>query len=273
MDKEKARREAAEYAPQGQEYAPPGNEYADPGPEQQAERAPAAHYTAPRQDKHRNEREKLLRTLMLSTAAVATAVAVVGAPETEQAIFGQWVVTGMSHKVELDGSVLLTTSTHFDRMDDPDYGAGCLSWGGGPPQSTAELRERIVSDIEWHEERGDKRNFYNEEKNTMVMYRTTELTWYELGEPNQTINLHTAKENEEWECRIYIDPALLERGATVVARIDYPRGEDYYRDEYQYNLATGEFKQTVDGAWEMNFSEAVLQKMLAEDSKSETENK
>lgn len=80
MDKEPHRREPPEYAPPGQEYAPPGHEYADPGLEQQPENPTGNAYTAPRQKKHRHERETLLRTLLLGAATVTIAATAVTNP-------------------------------------------------------------------------------------------------------------------------------------------------------------------------------------------------
>lgn len=77
MDKEPHRREPPEYAPPGQEYAQPGHECADPGWEQQPEEPTGNHYTAPRQEKHRHEREALLRTLLLGAVTVTVAAAAV----------------------------------------------------------------------------------------------------------------------------------------------------------------------------------------------------
>lgn len=88
MDKEPHRREPPEYAPPGQEYAQPGHECADPGWEQQGERTRATDYASPRQEKHRNEREKLLRTLLLGAVTVTVAAAAVTNPGL------QWKDTG-----------------------------------------------------------------------------------------------------------------------------------------------------------------------------------
>lgn len=88
MDKEPHRREPPEYAPSGQEYAQPGRECADPGWEQQPEKPTGSHYTAPRQEKHRHEREALLRTLLLGAVTVTVAAAAVTNPGL------QWKDTG-----------------------------------------------------------------------------------------------------------------------------------------------------------------------------------
>lgn len=80
MDKEPHRREPPEYAPPGQEYAPPGREYAKTGLEQQPENPTGNAYTAPRQKKHRRERETLLRTLLLGAATVTIAATAVTTP-------------------------------------------------------------------------------------------------------------------------------------------------------------------------------------------------
>lgn len=88
MDKEPHRREPPEYAPPGQEYAQPGRECANPGWEQQPEEPTGNHYTAPRQEKHRHEREALLRTLLLGAVTVTVAAAAVTNPGL------QWKDTG-----------------------------------------------------------------------------------------------------------------------------------------------------------------------------------
>ena len=88
MDKEPHRREPPEYAPPGQEYAQPGRECADLGLEQQPEEPTGNHYTAPRQEKHRHEREALLRTLLLGAVTVTVAAAAVTNPGL------QWKDTG-----------------------------------------------------------------------------------------------------------------------------------------------------------------------------------
>ena len=88
MVKEPHRREPPEYAPPGQEYAQPGRECADLGLEQQPEEPTGNHYTAPRQEKHRHEREALLRTLLLGAVTVTVAAAAVTNPGL------QWKDTG-----------------------------------------------------------------------------------------------------------------------------------------------------------------------------------
>lgn len=272
MDKEPHRREPPEYAPPGQEYAQPGRECADPGWEQQGERIRATDYASPRQEKNRSEREKLLRTMLLGTATVAVAATVAGTPTLKPAVQDDhYVVVNMTHEVEADGSVVLEyheRHTGFHSLP----AAPCGYRDGNPSCYTtpySDLQETILNSMNYYKEHyGDDSYYYDAEKNLMVNPRPCIFTYYAVDAPTEAI-YDKSKDDRlfiipgKWEC-YYIDPALWVRGATIVVRVDYPLGNDYYRDEYQYNLATGEFTQTMDGQWTMQFDKYYDTKPVSE---------
>lgn len=273
MDKEPHRREPPEYAPPGQEYAQPGHECADPGWEQQGERTRATDYASPRQEKNRSEREKLLRTMLLGTATVAVAAAVAGTPTLKPAVLDDhWEVVAMNHEVEADGSVVLeyhTRHTGFHSLPAAPCG---LRDGVEHAYYTSpynDLQEAILNSMNHYKEHyGDDSYYYDAEKDLMVNTRPCIFTFYAVDAPTEGINDKSKDDlgfviQGKWSC-YYIDPALWVRGATIVVRVDYPLGNDYYRDEYQYNLATGKFTQTMDGQWTMQFDKYYDTKPVSE---------
>lgn len=277
MDNETHRREQAEYAPPGQEYASPGREYANPGLEQQGERTRAIHYASPRQEKNRSEREKLLRTVLLGTATVAVAAAVVSAPVEPEVLDDHWEVVAMAHEVEADGSLVLeydTRYTGFDLLPAAPCGyKDGIHWIDDLPYT--DLKEEILNCMNGQKERfDDDVYYYDAEKDLMVSPRPCIFTFYAADEP--TKGIEDRSKDDPWFAipskrnSWYIDPALLARGATIVVRVDYPLGNNYYRDEYQYNLATGEFTQTMDGQWTMEFDKYYDSKPVSEVHQSTT---
>lgn len=270
MDKEPHRREPPEYAPPGQEYAQPGRECADPGWEQQGERIRATDYASPRQEKNRSEREKLLRTMLLGTATVAVAATVAGTPTLKPAVQNDhWEVVAMNHEVEADGSVVLEYQTSYTGFHSlPAAPCGCRD-GTEVRYATpySDLQKTIPYYMNDHKEHYDS-YYYDAEKDLMVNTRPCIFTYYAVDAPTEAI-YDKSKDDRlfvipgKWEC-YYIDPALWVRGATIVVRVDYPLGNDYYRDEYQYNLATGEFTQTMDGQWTMQFDKYYDTKPVSE---------
>ena len=279
MDNETHRREPAEYAPPGQEYASPGREYANPGLEQQGEHTRAAHYASPRQEKNRNEREKLLRTMLLGTATVAVAAAVVSVPTPEpEALDDHWEVVAMAHEVEADGSVVLEYHTRYTGFDSlpaaPCKYRDGTEWTYDSPYT--DLKEAILNCMDGQKGNfGDDIYYYDAERDVMVNPRPCILTFYAVDVPMESIRDRSKNDHwfvipEKWNC-YYIDPALLARGATIILRVDYPLGNNYYRDEYQYNLATGEFTQTMDGQWTMEFDKYYDTKPVSEVHQSAAE--
>ena len=273
MDKEPHRREPPEYAPPGQEYAQPGRECADPGWEQQGERIRATDYASPRQEKNRSEREKLLRTMLLGTATVAVAAAVVGTPTLKSEVLDDhWEVVAMNHEVEADGSVELEYHTRYTGFHSLPAAPCGLRDGTEYSYYTSpynDLQEAILKSMNYYKEHyGDDGYYYDAEKDLMVNTRPCIFTFYAVDAPTEGI-YDKSKDDlgfiipGEWSC-YYIDPALWVRGATIVVRVDYPLGNDYYRDEYQYNLATGEFTQTMDGQWTMQFDKYYDTKPVSE---------
>lgn len=279
MDNETHRREQAEYAPPGQEYASPGREYANPGLEQQGERIRAIHYASPRQEKNRSEREKLLRTMLLGTATVAVAAAVVSAPVEPEVLDDHWEVVAMAHEVEADGSLVLEyheRHTGFDSLPAAPCGyRDGVATTYTPPYS--DLQEAIIDCMDGQKEYfggGDDIYYYDAEKDLMVNPRPCIFTFYAVDAPTEDISDRSKDDYwftipRKWNC-YYIDPALLARGATIVVRVDYPLGNNYYRDEYQYSLATGEFTQTMDGQWTMEFDKYYDSKPVSEVHQSTT---
>ncbi|WP_294809403.1 hypothetical protein [uncultured Gemmiger sp.] len=276
MDKEPHRREPPEYAPPGQEYAQPGRECADPGLEQQGERTRATDYASPRQEKNRGEREKLLRTMLLSTATVAVATVALATPSEPEPAMQEpatlpddhYVVVNMTHEVEADGKVLLISCERFDGYDSLPVSPNGLRDGTGMPHAypyeEGYLREYIIEDIRTQKVGVDEgaTYYYDPETDLLVNPRPTIFTYYAADAPGEPIldesvddwyvGLPDKDDGNIWY-GYYIDPDLLQQGTTVVLRVDYPLGDNYYRDEYQYNLGTGEFTQTVDGQWIMQF--------------------
>lgn len=272
MDKEPHRREPPEYAPPGQEYAQPGRECADPGLEQQGEYTRANDYASPRQEKNRSEREKLLRTMLLGTATVAMAAAVVGTPTLKPAVQDDhWEVVAMNHEVEADGSVVLEYRDRYTGIDSLPAAPCGYRDGHEHCYSTpySDLQETILNSMNGSKEQyGDDSYYYDAEKDLMVNPRPCIFTYYAVDAPTEGIYDKSKDDRwffipRKWFC-YYIDPALLARGATIVVRVDYPLGNDYYRDEYQYNLATGEFTQTIDGQWTMQFDKYYDTKPVSE---------
>ena len=268
MDKEPHRREPLEYAATGQEYASPGHEYASPGLEQQGKRTRANDYASPRQEKNRSEREKLLRTMLLGTATVAIAAAAVGANLQPDEGELRWVVTGV-------------TDLFYDE-NRPKYNCevesrgrpGAVSPDGYSDAFWSEhlemyssLEDAIIQDMDYlKEESGDNAYYYDAERDLMVLPRPCIFTYYAADDPDEYIFTGTHIMEKYFNSRsvLYIVPDMVERGATLVVRVDYPLGNDYYRDEYQYNLATGEFTQTMDGQWTMQFDKYYDTKPVSE---------
>ena len=285
MDNETHRREPAEYASPGQEYASPGREYANPGQEQQGERTRVTHYVSPRQEKNRSEREKLLRTMLLGTTTVAVAAAVVSVPTPEPEVLDDhWIVTEITHEVEADGSVAIKYRDRFNGWELLPV-APCGYRDGTHFSSYYlydDLKDSIIEDMEG--QKGyfgeDAIYYYDAEKNLMVNPRPCVFSFYAADDPTYSIGdrskgdawfvIQSTEIARGWDC-LYIDPALFQRGATIVVRVDYPLGNNYYRDEYQYNLATGEFTQTMDGQWTMEFDKYYDTKPVSEVHQSAAE--
>lgn len=272
MDKEPHRREPPEYAPPGQEYAQPGRECADPGLEQQGKYTRANDYASPRQEKNRSEREKLLRTMLLGTATVAIAAVAVGANLQPDEGELRWVVTGV-------------TDLSYEATNDPKYKCEVEMRGRPGAVSPDEyydaflsehlemyssLEDAIIQDMGYlKEESGDNAYCYDAERDVMVLPRPCIFTFYAADDPDEYIfpthvPAHIMKKYLGSIGALYIVPDMVERGATMVVRVDYPLGNDYYRDEYQYNLATGEFTQTMDGQWTMQFDKYYDTKPVSE---------
>lgn len=267
MDKELHRREPPEYAPPGQEYAQPGRECADPGLEQQGEYTRANDYASPRQEKNRSEREKLLRTMLLGTATVAIAAVAVGANLQPDEGELRWVITGVTD--------LFYEENHPKYRCDVErrgkYGAVSPdgyydAFWAQHIEMYSSLEEAIIQDMDYlKEESGDNAYCYDAERDVMVLPRPCIFTYYAADDPDENI-LTGILGGPFFNSMsvLYIVPDVIERGATMVLRVDYPLGNDYYRDEYQYNLATGEFTQTMDGQWTMQFDKYYDTKPVSE---------
>lgn len=268
MDKEPHRREPPEYAPPGQEYAPPGREYAKTGLEQQGERTQATDYASPRQEKNRGEREKLLRTMLLGTATVAVAAAVVSVPmpQTEE-WDDHWIVTNIVREDESVDYPKIYGEYRWKaiRERSPAGYSDGFPFEGAMLYSS--LEETVIEDMNYIKETsGDDAYCYDAENNIMYLPRPCVFSFYVADAPGEPLSSGAREPWHDpniWRAR-YLDPSLVARGATIVVRVDYPLGNDYYRDEYQYNLATGEFTQTMDGQWTMQFDKYYDSKPVSE---------
>ena len=281
MDKEPHRREPSEYAPPGQEYAQPGRECANPGREQQGERTRANDYASPRQEKKRSEREKLLRTLMLSTATVAVAAAVVVTPEPKpKAWGGKWIVTGMSHIEGPDDGIILITNYEFKRIDNEDYGVGWLDTSYNFHDLTPDDMVELV-EVEMEEHR---RGLYPEGTDSILYPHNDEGLPMDNPKPSWSTEYDLSEQGTDefnWD---YLgfgenadgtdnDTQTIRRwiifgpdSSDIIAKdVYYPKGNSYYRDEYQYNVTTGEFKQTVEGEWIADVDERHFTDPVSED--------
>lgn len=260
-----------EYEDQSQnvrENADPGREYAAPGLEIQQEQP--RHYTPTpadqRQNKKNAQREKMLRTLLLSTAVVATAAAATGQlkPRKQYQEAARVAIMNMQCKRVGDKYELIYMATaNYDPATRPEiplctktvphihswhtYNGTASSMVDRDSQGWKEWQKReIESDAQQRIEKGEseeeiekRRNEDLEEVDFVWVDEPNDVGWDDVQLMDQekvesNYKLKAGRENAYTGYTITADKVT--EGTTIYMRVIYLEGDGVYEDRYYYQF-------------------------------------